>query len=109
MNIPNEAVEAAHKAWREQNTEPGTIFEYNMRAALEVAAPYFMAEALEEAASKFQVRSETFLATMQNMVGLPEYTNDDVLRYGAYSAEARVAAIRLRSSAEAYRDAEAGE
>ena len=48
MSIPDEAVEAAHRAWREQNTEPGTIFEYNLRAALEAAAPYIIAGYIRE-------------------------------------------------------------
>lgn len=38
--IPAEAVEAAHRAWREQAALDGSIFEYNLRAALEAAAPY---------------------------------------------------------------------
>ena len=38
--IPAEAVEAAHKAWREQAALDGSIFEYNLRAALEAAAPH---------------------------------------------------------------------
>lgn len=46
--IPDEAIEAAHRAWREQNTEPGTIFEYNLRAAMEAAAPILQAAAWEE-------------------------------------------------------------
>jgi hypothetical protein len=48
MNISDEAVEAAHRAWRAQNTEPGTIFEYNLRAALEAAAQHLQAEAWDE-------------------------------------------------------------
>ena len=40
--IPDEAVEAAHKAWREQAALDGSIFEYNLRAALEAAAPHLM-------------------------------------------------------------------
>jgi hypothetical protein len=48
VDISNEAVEAAHKAWRAQNTEPDTIFEYNLRAALEAAGPYIAAEAWDE-------------------------------------------------------------
>lgn len=55
--IPAEAVEAAHKAWREQAAQDGSIFEYNLRAALEAAAPYMLAEceaeALEDAAAAF--------------------------------------------------------
>jgi hypothetical protein len=45
--ISDEAVEAAHKAWRAQAGTEGTIFEYNLRAALEAAAPYIAAEAWE--------------------------------------------------------------
>ena len=40
--IPDGAVEAAHKAWREQAALEGSIFEYNLRAALEAAAPHMM-------------------------------------------------------------------
>lgn len=42
MSIPDEAVEAAHKAWREQAAQPGSIFEYNLQAALEAAEPYLV-------------------------------------------------------------------
>ena len=38
--IPAEAVEAAHKAWREQAALDGSIFEYNLRASLEAAWEY---------------------------------------------------------------------
>jgi hypothetical protein len=48
VNIPDEAVEAAHKAWRAQAGTEGTIFEYNLRAALEAAAPYLMEQAWNE-------------------------------------------------------------
>lgn len=41
--ISDEAVEAAHKAWRAQSAAEGTIFEYNLRAALEAVAPYIAA------------------------------------------------------------------
>jgi hypothetical protein len=40
--IPAEAVEAAHRAWREQDAKEGSIFEYNLRAALEAAAPIIL-------------------------------------------------------------------
>jgi hypothetical protein len=43
--ISDEAVEAAHKAWRSQASAEGTIFEYNLRAALEAAVPFIAAEA----------------------------------------------------------------
>ena len=46
--IPDEAVEAAHRAWREQAALDGSIFEYNLRAALEAAAPHLMAAAWDE-------------------------------------------------------------
>jgi hypothetical protein len=52
MNISDEAVEAAHKAWRAQAATEGTIFEYNLRAALEAAAPYIRAQMLEKAAAE---------------------------------------------------------
>lgn len=42
--IPVEAVEAAHKAWREQAALEGSIFEYNLRAALDAAAPHIIAQ-----------------------------------------------------------------
>ena len=42
--IPAEAVEAAYKGWREQAALDGSIFEYNLRAALEAAAPHMLAE-----------------------------------------------------------------
>jgi hypothetical protein len=45
VNISDEAVEAAHKAWRVQAGAEGTIFEYNLRASLEAAAPHIAAQA----------------------------------------------------------------
>jgi len=45
--IPDEAIEAAHRAWREQAALDGSIFEYNLRAALEAAAPFIAAVAWE--------------------------------------------------------------
>jgi len=47
--IPDEAIEAAHKAWREQAKQGGSIFEYNLRAALEAAAPFIAAVSDEDA------------------------------------------------------------
>ena len=41
--IPGSAMEAAHKAWREQSALEGSIFEYNLRAALEAAGPHIAA------------------------------------------------------------------
>jgi hypothetical protein len=46
--IPDAAVDAAHKAWREQAKLDGSIFEYNLRAALEAAAPHIAAQAWDE-------------------------------------------------------------
>lgn len=51
MNIPDEALEATHKAWREQSALDGSIFEYNLHAALEAAAPHLIAGALRDAAA----------------------------------------------------------
>ena len=47
MTISDEAVEAAHKAWREQAALDGSIFEYNLRAALEAAAPHMLAPVID--------------------------------------------------------------
>lgn len=49
--IPAEAVEAAHRAWREQAALEGSIFEYNLRAAMEAAAPFIAAAAWDRAAA----------------------------------------------------------
>lgn len=46
--IPDEAMEAAHKAWREQAAQDGSIFEYNLRAAIEAAAPHMLSHEREE-------------------------------------------------------------
>ena len=46
--IPDEAVQAAHQAWREQAALDGSIFEYNLRAALEAAAPHMLSHEREE-------------------------------------------------------------
>lgn len=55
------------------------------------------AEALEEAAEEFDTRSKTLLRTMQNMSEMiGTYSADDIVRYGAYSAEAQYTANRLR-------------
>ena len=60
--IPDAAIEAAHKAWREQAALDGSIFEYNLRAAIEAVAPRLiqaaMAEAWEEAYGKGRERGE---------------------------------------------------
>jgi len=46
--ITDEAIEAAHKAWREQAAQDGSIFEYSLRAALEAAAPHMLSHEREE-------------------------------------------------------------
>jgi hypothetical protein len=46
--IPAEAIEAAHRAWREQAKLDGSIFEYNLRAALEAATPYMLSHEREQ-------------------------------------------------------------
>jgi hypothetical protein len=61
------------------------------------------AQALEDAADRFDTRSETLLKTMQNMAGHPDTTPDDVVRYGAYSAESNTTAHWLRARAAAVR------
>jgi hypothetical protein len=60
-------------------------------------------EALEEAADRFDTRSETLLKTMQNMADSREYGPDDITRYGAYSAEANTTSTYLRARAAAMR------
>jgi hypothetical protein len=61
--ISDEAVEAAHKAWRAQAATDGAIFEYNLRAALEAAAPYIAAEAWDEGARDGQWNAEHIFQT----------------------------------------------
>ncbi len=49
--VPEEAVEAAARAWLERSTKPGSwTLEGSVRAALQAAAPFIAAKALEEAA-----------------------------------------------------------
>jgi hypothetical protein len=119
MTISNEAVEAAAAAhanrggytnwedWGDWNPEVKTEAMDDMRAALEAAAPFIRAdakrEALEEAADRFDTRSETLLKTMQNMADSWEYGSDDITRYGAYSVEANTTAAWLRARAAAVR------
>ena len=58
--LPAEAIEAAHKAWRAQAALEGSIFEYNLRAAIE-AAPYMLAGAWAAGAQTgFNVTREGF-------------------------------------------------
>jgi hypothetical protein len=85
----NEArVEAAHKAWREQAKQPGTIFEYNLRAALEAAdadTVVFSDAAVERAA--------------RTIYGFSEYKpwdkrGDDLHRIYREQARAVIAALK---------------
>lgn len=100
--IPEEAVEAAKAAmFREETTGPraGASLDQLAQAALTAAAPFLRAQALEDAADELKRRSETFMETMQNMVGNPEYGHEDIIRYGAFSAEANSTAYRLKARA----------
>ncbi|MBT2537227.1 hypothetical protein [Arthrobacter sp. ISL-69] len=66
-------------------------------------APLFAAakaEALREAADEHDARSDTLFKTMQNMADTREYELADIVRYGAYSAEAKSTAARLRNRAD---------
>lgn len=62
------------------------------------------AEALSEAAEHFKQRSDTYFNTMQEMTGLPDFTAEDITRYGAYSAEANTTATWLRTKAAVIRN-----
>ncbi|MDT0171048.1 hypothetical protein [Pseudarthrobacter sp. BRE9] len=57
------------------------------------------AEALGEAAERFKQRSDTYHNTMQEMTASKEYGLEDIVRYGAYSAEANTTATWLRTQA----------
>ena len=47
--VPDEAVEAAARAWLERSTKPGSwTLEGSVRAALEAAAPFMLAKAWHE-------------------------------------------------------------
>ena len=47
--VPEEAVEAAARAWLERSTKPGSwTLEGSVRAALEAAAPFIAAKAWDE-------------------------------------------------------------
>ena len=57
--VPEEAVEAAARAWLERSTKPGSwTLEGSVRAALEAAAPFIAAKALEEAADGWWLRDD---------------------------------------------------
>lgn len=51
---------------------------------------------LDELAERFQQRSDTYFSTMENMAGTGEYSTDDIIRYGAYAAEAQTTATHLK-------------
>lgn len=48
MNISSEVMDAALVAFSDQAALPGTIHEYNLRAALEAALPIVAAQAWDE-------------------------------------------------------------
>ena len=81
-------------------------------AAIALAAAGFglvreaQAVALEEAADENAVRSDTLLRTMQNMADSREYELADIVRYGAFSAEAKAMESRLRARARTVRGGE---
>jgi len=54
------------------------------------------AELLDELAERFRQRSDTYFSTMEGMAGTGEYSTDDIIRYGAYAAEAQTTATHLR-------------
>ena len=56
--LPAEAIEAAHKAWRAQAALEGSIFEYNLRAAIEAAAPLIVATYLDGLAADVNARGD---------------------------------------------------
>jgi len=122
MTISNEAVEKAADLIVQGNTDycecrrspfdkhtvnpPCSTRRDAMRVArvvLEAAAGIIRAECLEEAAAAWDTRSVTFLETMKGMAESREYTHEDIIRYGAYSAEAQTTAARLRARAVAER------
>lgn len=63
------------------------------------------AQALEEAADDRAARSETLFNTMKSIVSSKERDMDDIVRYGAYSAEAQVTSFWLRKQAHKIRGA----
>lgn len=62
------------------------------------------AEGLEEAAERFKQRSDTYHKTMQEMTASKEYGLEDIVRYGAYSAESNTTATWLRTQASVIRN-----
>jgi len=61
------------------------------------------ADAFDKEAESLQIRSDQYLATSQGMVGSGEYTRDDIIRYGAYAAEAQTISQRLARAAKTLR------
>lgn len=51
---------------------------------------------LLEVAKELADDSEKYLKTMEGMVGNKDHTHADIIRYGAYSAGAQSAAVKLR-------------
>lgn len=86
-----------HEVLKAANYAPG---QKTMELAVELLDQKAVHEArlieLETAAAEFAERSEKLFETMQNMVGKPDTTPYDVVRYGAYASEAQCAAAMLR-------------
>lgn len=61
------------------------------------------AAALDKESVSLQIRSDQYLSTSQGMVGSGEYKRDEIIRYGAYSAEAQSISHRLKRTADAIR------
>lgn len=110
--IPEEAIEAVAKlnfeasyrlyreiGWDELEEDHRAGWLKEARDQCEAAAPFIRAQALMDAADELAIRSETFLKTMQNMADSREYKLEDIVRYGAFSAEANTTANRLRARA----------
>ncbi|MDQ0241206.1 hypothetical protein [Arthrobacter bambusae] len=94
-----EVVEAAHAAICEDSLADCLEWGGRCVKSVKAAAPFLRAQALEDAAQELATRSETFLKTMQNMADSREYKLEDIVRYGAFSAEANSTANRLRNRA----------
>lgn len=83
--VSREAMEAAHKAWREQANVKGSIFEYNLRAAVEAAAEHIEKRFLD-ALAKVELACDAMDAGVSLRAGDP--------RTKSHTATAIRAAIR---------------
>lgn len=108
MSISNEAVKAAgpavERAMRQRTYDRHAADEDVFResvahiasAALTAAAPHIQAAALRDAADDMDWRAERFDRVSDN----PKDNDlETIIRYGAYAAEARSSAHRLRARA----------